>query len=175
MNRKNLKKPATNLQRDVLSILPNLHKDKAGEIKTPTQPMSMPGSQGSPRSPVQAEEGALKSLRTYEGDVAEVMSHRKTSSASMAIAENKKATGEERIFTRPTSKDETTKASSSFVGKLFFTLLSVALIAGGGDRRILYVHSQPVLPDTAADDTGSTAHGKPGAIGFPIPGRHEQA
>ena len=39
----------------------------------------------------------LKPLRTYEGDVAEVLAHTRTSTASIAIAEAKKQQGEEQL------------------------------------------------------------------------------
>ncbi len=76
-------RPAGNLQRDISAILPNMQN-------APAAPSGRSG-------PLVAPNSNIKPLRTYEGDVAEVLSHHKTSSASIAIAENKRKTGEERL------------------------------------------------------------------------------
>jgi hypothetical protein len=87
----------------------------------------------------------IKPLRTYESDVADVLSHRNISKASMAIAENKKQGGEERIGNAadipeagiPKTSNiadaikETTEPPSHSGLKWFLALLSLILIAGG--------------------------------------------
>ncbi len=64
-----------------------------------------------------------KPLRTYEGDVAEIMSHRKISTASIAIAENKKQEGEEKLVTH----EEPSHAGR----KIAVVVLSIIFIFGG--------------------------------------------
>jgi len=86
----------------------------------------------------------IKPLRTYEGDVAEVMSHRNISQASMAIAENKKQSGEDRIGNAPKASAvnlptasvadaiaEADEPPSHSGRKLLLAILSLILVAGG--------------------------------------------
>ena len=77
----------------------------------------------------------LKPLRTYEGDVAEVMSHRQTSVASIAIAESKKMESEGTVIG---GKPE----SSHSIKKIVIVLLSLIIIAVGvGGAYYLYSKS----------------------------------
>ncbi len=88
---KDMPRPTSGLQRDVFAILPNLKKDEGAiPVKNPNL-VAAPGSD-------------IKPLRTYESDVAEALAHRNISTASMAIAENKRKTGEERLGTKESAK-----------------------------------------------------------------------
>ncbi|MDE2037612.1 MAG: hypothetical protein KGI69_00075 [Patescibacteria group bacterium] len=66
--------------------------------KQPAQPKPLSKS-AAPSAPegMAGSESDLRPLRTYESDVAEVLAQRKASAASIVIAENKKASGEERL------------------------------------------------------------------------------
>ena len=64
-----------------------------------------------------------KALRTYEGDVAEVLAHKGTSAASIAIAENQKNTGRDSL-----GSTEDSRAGR----KILITIISIVLIGGGG-------------------------------------------
>ncbi len=76
-----------------------------------------------PNAPSHVGEEGLRPLRTYEGDVAEVLAHKRTSTASIAIAESQKNTGEDKIG----ESDE-----HSHVGKkIAITVISLILIATG--------------------------------------------
>lgn len=63
-----------------------------------------------------------ESIRTYESDMAKVMSQKKTSSITIAIAENKRATGAESIATTP---------AKNYIKPLLMSLASLVLLAGG--------------------------------------------
>jgi hypothetical protein len=78
-------RPKTDLQRDVSAILPNVSGGAPAQA-APTK--SAPSASLDPN---------IKPIRTYESDVAEALSHRNISTASIAIAENKKKTGEARL------------------------------------------------------------------------------
>jgi hypothetical protein len=92
----------------------------------------------------------IKPLRTYESDVADVLSHRNISQASMTIAENKRKRGEERIGTTPAgipstdipARDAPTASGADAIReasgppshagrKLTLVILSLILVAGG--------------------------------------------
>ena len=68
----------------------------------------------------------IKPLRTYEGDVAEVMAHNKASTASIAIAESERQEGESRI-----SNIEPPKKESHVLSKLLIVFISLIVIAAG--------------------------------------------
>jgi len=102
----------------------------------------------------------IKNLRTYESDVAESLSHKRTSAATIAIAENKKVDG----GTAEVIKNVTTEPSHFFRNFLFI-LLSLILIAGGVYAAYyLYTVSplaaalqkSPVTPTSTATTIGQT-------------------
>lgn len=72
-------------------------------------------------------EKILKSFRTYESDVADVMSHKRTSIASMAIAESKKSNNENTEQTGSIGTNNRPQSSKKF----FMIILSLIFIAGG--------------------------------------------
>ena len=82
------------------------------------------GSQTAKKYPAGTNPG-LKNLRTYEGDIADVMSHKRTSTASIAIAETKKSEGEEVISNKVDSEP------SYALRNISLTILSLLLIGGG--------------------------------------------
>lgn len=127
-------RPETDLQRDVLAILPNMKKSQA-EAKAKAQVASVP-----PRPFASVPQSTdIKPLRTYETDVAEALARRKSSKASIAIAENKKVTGEERISNvssdmqaaEATSDATTSKHSPFSLAKTLYILLSLILVGAG--------------------------------------------
>ncbi len=77
----------------------------------------------------------IKPVRTYEGDVAEAMSHKRTSTASIAIAESKKQQGAERVG------DET----PSHAGRKITMLVISILLLGGGAYGAYYLYSKSAL------------------------------
>jgi hypothetical protein len=91
-------------------------------------------------------EHLLRRLRTYEGDIAEAMSHKNISSSTIAIAENKKITGMETI----SNAAEPTEASH--IGrKVFMVLLSIILL-GGGVIGAYYLYSISPLAPVASNE-----------------------
>lgn len=78
----------------------------------------------------------IKPIRTYEGDVAEVMSHKRTSTASIAIAESKKQQGTETL-----SNDK----APNHAGKKTTMLLLGLLLLGGGAFGAYYLYSKSAL------------------------------
>jgi hypothetical protein len=99
----------------------------------------------------------LKRLRTYEGDVAEVLANKKISTTSIALAENRKSTGEDRIGSVETppdaaesTADKSGSETSSGVGKkILIAIASLALI-GIGIIGAYYLYSiSPLVPSRA--------------------------
>lgn len=109
------------LQSAVSSILP-------GNLKqTPPSPSINILPQNTPRpapSVVQnSPESGIKNMRTYEGDVAEIMSRKHVSTATIAIAENSKDTE---------GTGEIANGEPSHLAKnLLITLLCLILVGGG--------------------------------------------
>lgn len=160
----------TDLQRDVSAIMPNLNP-KGSDAVTPTAPIiPQTSSQGTEsRSFPFAERPTLdlKNLRTYESDVADVLAHRKTSTASIAIAENKRQGGGERLanIEEPSapmpSRDEAAPKTSSGTGrKILYILVSLILIGAGGiggyylyRQSSLFLAQQPAPPVSNPSDS----------------------
>jgi hypothetical protein len=107
--------------------------------------------------PFQNQSGPFKPLRTYEGDVAEAMSHRKISTASIAIAETKKEQGEERISENPQPKGD-----SRTLLKIVMALL-ILILLGGGAFAGYYLYSKSPLA-TSISNTPPQQQGRPGIV-----------
>lgn len=129
------KKPAIDLSRFTLKKSPEL---------TPKVPV--------PPSPT--AENEIRPLRTYESDVADVMSHKMPSVASMAMAEQKRATGKDglRNNSAPTPSPApvapgTQVASGPVthtIRNLIFSILSLILIGGGGYAAYYFYMASPI-------------------------------
>lgn len=88
-----------------------------------------------------SSEHLLKRLRTYESDIAEVMSRNKFSSSTIAIAESKKQTG------RETLSNTTEPVSTSHTGRAIFMILLSIILIGGGAIGAYYLYSiSPLAP-----------------------------
>ncbi|MEK7642009.1 MAG: hypothetical protein AAB365_03395 [Patescibacteria group bacterium] len=123
-----------NLQDAVSSVLPSDLREKGG----PSIPVN-PSTNAS--DPSNAFAAFLKPMRTYEGDVAEIMSHKRTSTASIAIAETKKMAGEERLGNDPESNPGST---SHALLKTAMAILIIVLL-GGGAFGAYYLYSKSPL------------------------------
>jgi len=88
-----------------------------------------------------------KPLRTYEGDIAEALARKKTSVATIAIAENKKESGSEAIANVP-------KKSG---GKNFLLLLISIVIIAAAIGGVYYVYLQSPLALPVAKEPDSKA------------------
>ncbi|MBP6858565.1 MAG: hypothetical protein KBC33_01900 [Candidatus Pacebacteria bacterium] len=117
----------------------------------------LPGDKPDAPKPFQNQNGPFKPMRTYEGDVAEAMSHRRISTASIAIAETKKVQGEERI-----SDDSGPKKDSRTLLKIVMTLLIIILL-GGGVFAGYYLYSKSPLA-TSISNTPVQQQGRPGIV-----------
>ena len=132
----------TGLQDEIASILPkNNRKINNQQLNNPYTPSPLHPIGSSPTDDPTPDDKPLgeipKPLRTYEGDVAEVMSHRRTSTASIAIAESKKQDGEERM-----GNIETSHAGR----KIFLVILSIFFV-GAGLAGAYYLYSiSPLAP-----------------------------
>ncbi len=119
-----------NLQSKIESILPK-------NLIPQEHPLHMLDNQADPETKPKII--LQKSIRTYESDVADAMSNKKTSVMSMAIAENKRRTGEESI---------SSSEPSQMGRKIFTIIISIILIAVGlGGGYYLYLQS-PLAPHT---------------------------
>jgi hypothetical protein len=119
------------------------------------KPVSI-GEDGIPvvKSSADTEKFSKKALRTYEGDVAEFMSHRKTSVASIAIAENVKQEKGETI-----NNDQTVikEQKSNRNKKIIISILSIVLI-GAGIGGAYYLYSQSAIAPKSVITTSSSAN-----------------
>ncbi len=103
----------------------------------PPAPTKAPAISAQSSAPLDSPD--IKPIRTYESDVADLMSHKHTSTASIAIAESKKETGEE----KPASHEP-----SHAVKDLLLVLFSLLLIAGGAFAAY-YLYLQSALAPSA--------------------------
>lgn len=143
-------KPPVNRMQDELASLisqtvPQANKSNPNQGSAISQNPPKPAYTTSVNTTPPAEEnGLVRKLRTYEGDIAEVMSHRKTSALNITLAENKRKTGVESISNVRDLKGGSTQEEthSNPTGKILIVLLSLILIGGGiGGGYYLYSRS----------------------------------
>ena len=96
--------------------------------------------------PKPSDASGIKHIRTYESDVADVLSHTKMSAASIAIAENKKNTGSQQIGDAP-------KTHSTL--KLLIILVSLTLVGGGIFGAYYFFMLSPLANSTVPVNTPS--------------------
>ncbi len=118
----------------------------------------LPGDKPEISKPFQSQSGPFKPIRTYEGDVAEVMSHRRPSTTSIAIAEAQRAEGEERL----SNNDAPTNGNSNLTLKIVMVLL-IILLLGGGTFAGYYLYTKSPLA-TSISKTPVQQAGRPGII-----------
>lgn len=115
---------------------------KAAAAPTPTGPFNKPAA-SLPGTTINEDffpkAADLKALRTYEGDVAEVLAHSRASTASIAIAEAKKESGEDRI-----QNQQETEGPSHAGKKILLAVLSLILL-GAGVIGAYYLYSKSAL------------------------------
>ena len=131
-------KPDT-LQGIVSTLLPQ----NLGEKKETAVPQQPPQLSSNPD---------IKPLRTYETDVADVLSHKKTSTASIAIAESKKEEGTESI-----KSSEEPPAAAHRGGKLVVALASLVLVAAGAIGGYYLYSISPLYPSKPVANAPQTA------------------
>jgi len=86
--------------------------------------------------------GNLRTMRTYESDVAELLSKNKTSTTTIAMAENKRSSGEDRLRNNDTGE-------SSHAGKKLIMLLLSLIMIGAGVTGAYYLYMKsPLAPVT---------------------------
>ncbi|MFA6315475.1 MAG: hypothetical protein WC648_03875 [Candidatus Paceibacterota bacterium] len=91
--------------------------------------------------PTESQNSDIKSIRTFESDVAEIMSRRKPSVTSIAIAESEKKTGEQNIATKKIDPPQ-----KHFNSKFLLLIVSVIMV-GGGVIGAYYLYSiSPLAP-----------------------------
>ncbi len=126
----------------------NLPEEKIAKLKqeftalTPTQKQGIYTAQEQQEAPPEPEKAPIppQNIRTYESDVANVMSHKRTSTASIAMAESAKRDEGQSIG------DAT--ESSHAMRNLILTLASLVLV-GGGLVGAYYLYSiSPLAPST---------------------------
>jgi hypothetical protein len=137
---------ARSLQDEISAALPanlrgvQMPRPQAAPASAPiqtAQPIRQAQSQQQNQSaPESAPREVIKPVRTYEGDVAEAMSHKRTSTASIAIAESKRQQQSETI-----SNDE----APSHAGRKIAMLIVSLLLLGGGAYGAYYLYSKSAL------------------------------
>jgi hypothetical protein len=131
-----INRPASrNLQDEIASVVPSMAPKPKTSMQQNAQVPTAHYQTVTPEVKPQSE--VAKPVRTYEGDVAEVMSHRRTSAASIAIAESKRQEGEEKLG----------NTEKSHAGrKIALTILSLVLV-GVGLVGAYYLYSiSPLAP-----------------------------
>ncbi len=93
-----------------------------------------------------------KPLRTYEGDVADVLAKRNTSAVTMALAESRRKQGESVLANVPQDNDSNTGK------KIIISLICLVLVAGGIFALFYFYKSSPLssndpVPTAAQKDT----------------------
>lgn len=151
--------PKTELQNEIgkLNIEAAIYrasKTPKAEIPKPIvpKPISL-GEDGNkitePPKPVEEKGNFVqKPIRTYEGDIAEFMSRRKTSVADMAIAENKRQ-GEGETIGNEELADQS-KSASHIGKKLTMLILSLVLIGAGSIGSYYLYKESPLSPRAPA-------------------------
>nr|MDQ2933168.1 hypothetical protein [bacterium] len=137
------KPPAQSLQDSVSNVLGETHqfgpdaRSKSSQNSPGTIPLSeaITNSTSPIKNPELYTDNNLKPLRTYESDVAEVMSHKRPSMASIAIAESKKEEGEESL---------SSEAPSHAVRNILMICISLIFL-GGGTFGAFYLYSRSPL------------------------------
>lgn len=114
--------------------------DKEAAIAVVTAVEGAPTAGKTPKESPPGKYSLLKPLRTYETDVAELLARTRASTASIAIAEAKKQTGEERLG--KTEKSDG-RAKHSWA-KAIMAIISLVLI-GGGAAGAYYLYGQSPL------------------------------
>jgi len=120
----------SNLEMEIGSLIPRSMQPKENPFVHATPPQE---------KIVTNPEYDQKNLRTYEGDVANILAHTKTSTASIAIAESRKTNGSEIMGSQ---------APSHSTGKLLLVLASLLLV-GGGIFGAYYFYSKSPLAQKA--------------------------
>lgn len=130
-------------------------KDDQTSVQPPVLPsINQPGMNQLDQSP-RPVATSQKVIRTYEGDVAEVLAHRKSSTVSIALAESRKNTGEDRLGSTEapsgTGGSDDTGGSeageSSHVGKKALIALISLILIGVGVVGAYYLYSiSPLAP-----------------------------
>lgn len=80
-----------------------------------------------PQKPTSVPDANIKTLRTFEGDVAELLAKKKVNLASMVIAENNKTEGSEFIA----NTESATDTSFGTMTKIVLAIIIMLLLAGG--------------------------------------------
>lgn len=101
--------------------------------------------------PQKEEEGkdyssSLRPLRTYESDVAELLSRKKTSSVTIALAENKRNSGEESLSNN--ISENISQENSNAGKKILLILVSLILIGSGVVGAYFLFLKSPLAPAT---------------------------
>ena len=136
------------------------------------QNFSIPQSQPSPQNPPQPQslekepdqstekithvtETPQKAIRTYESDVADVLAHKNISTANIAMAEQKKASGIERLgnVNDIESAETNTATNSHPIKKTIIALLSLILIGGGAGAAYYFYSMSPLAGAPAIQQT----------------------
>lgn len=129
---------AKSLQEEAYAALPANLRPKPAVPPQPVAPTPPPVSlPPRPLPPDTMPREIPKPLRTYEGDVAEAMSHKRTSQASIAIAESKK---QEQGETISNEKEEPSHAGK----KITMLAISLVLLCGGA-YGAYYLYSKSAL------------------------------
>ena len=96
----------------------------------------------------------VKSIRTYESDVAELMSRTRTSAATITIAESKRDSGQERIAIKSEPPREPSHAFKNFL----LIVISLLLI-GGGSYGAYYLYLRSAIAPSAPTQSGPQESG----------------
>jgi len=123
-------------------------------LQNPQTPQNQ--SDGSASQRLHVTETPQKAIRTYESDVADVLAHKNISTAKIALAENKRQTGEERLGSAAEESTQNSGTGSQGLKKALIALVSLLLLAGGGGTAY-YLYSISPLAQVATPSQQTSA------------------
>lgn len=151
-----IEKPQTDLQNALGATIGKIVPPPKNQQGMPTTPAPIPPSPAEALNNSGAFKNYLqKPIRTYEGDIAELMSQHKTSTASMVIAQTKKVEevkkAEAAGIPDKTIVNEEEAEPKGNIKKIILALVSIILIGGGAyGGYYLYKQSAFALPEQVA-------------------------
>jgi hypothetical protein len=123
---------------------------KAQSVSTPIIPQKNPA--GNTSEDFFPKTTDLKALRTYESDVAEVLAHTRASTASIALAEAKKESGQDRIQNNEEADEPSTHAGL----KITIIILCIVLVLAGIGGAYYFFSKSALAPATSQTPTKQT-------------------
>lgn len=122
----------------------------------------------------------IKSIRTYESDVAELMSRTHASATTIAIAESRRASSQTDPG-RPKAEERIVNREPSHAAKNLFLVLISLMLVGGGSYGAYYLYTKSAIAPSAPAEQPATSQTAPTLVTadltvvLPVDGQNAQA